>query len=85
MKGDHRLDLTRLIVKDTMANLSPNTKQIPWFPDHAPSSLSGMTLRRDTSIIKELVIPDEPERAIWNPFCRVLRKTDDIAPKASNR
>ncbi|AAO08525.1 TPA: hypothetical protein RQJ80_001443 [Vibrio vulnificus] len=68
-----------------MANLSPNTKQIPWFPDHAPSSLSGMTLRRDTSIIKELVIPDEPERAIWNPFRRVLRKTDDIAPKASNR
>ncbi|HAS8440862.1 TPA: hypothetical protein I7740_09135 [Vibrio vulnificus] len=70
MKGDHRLDLTRLIVKDTMANLSPNTKQIPWFPDHAPSSLSGMTLRRDTSIIKELVIPDEPERAIQNLFRR---------------
>ncbi|HDY7730264.1 TPA: hypothetical protein RQJ95_003138 [Vibrio vulnificus] len=42
MKGDHRLDLTRLIVKDTMANLSPNTKQMPWFPDHAPSSLSGI-------------------------------------------
>ncbi|ALM72895.1 hypothetical protein FORC9_3378 [Vibrio vulnificus] len=70
MKGDHRLDLTRLIVKDTMANLSPNTKQMSWFPDHAPSSLLGMTLRHDTSIIKELVIPDEPERAIRNPFRR---------------
>ncbi|HDY7917277.1 TPA: hypothetical protein RQK47_001711 [Vibrio vulnificus] len=45
MKGDHRLDLTRLIVKDTMANLSPNTKQMPWFPDHAPSSLLAMTLK----------------------------------------
>ncbi|EPM6097531.1 hypothetical protein ACTNRH_003302 [Vibrio vulnificus] len=50
--------------------IRPNTKQMPWFPDHAPSSLSGMTLRRDTSIIKELVIPDEPERAIRNPFRR---------------
>ncbi|ENK2326055.1 hypothetical protein AB3A96_002094 [Vibrio vulnificus] len=27
-------------------------------------------LKRDTSIIKEHVIPDEPERAIRNPFCR---------------
>ncbi|EID4389164.1 hypothetical protein [Vibrio vulnificus] len=70
MKGDHRLDLTRLIVKDTMVNLSPNTKQMLWIPTHVPSSLSGMTLRHDTSIIKELVIPDEPERAIWNPFRR---------------
>ncbi|ANN28478.1 hypothetical protein FORC37_3327 [Vibrio vulnificus] len=25
--------------------IHPNTKQIPWFPDHAPSSLSGMTLK----------------------------------------
>ncbi|HAS6236212.1 TPA: hypothetical protein I7194_01835 [Vibrio vulnificus] len=65
--------------------IHPNTKQISWIPHHAPSSLLAMTLRHDTSIIKELVIPDEPERAIRNPFRRVLRKTDDIAPKASNR
>ncbi|ELS0753490.1 hypothetical protein QQ213_003293 [Vibrio vulnificus] len=44
MKGDHRLNLAQLIVKETMTNLSPNTKQLPWIPDHAPSSLSGMTL-----------------------------------------
>ncbi|EPN5030017.1 hypothetical protein ACT0UU_003518, partial [Vibrio vulnificus] len=25
--------------------IHPNTKQMSWFPDHAPSSLSGMTLK----------------------------------------
>lgn len=28
-----------------MTNLSASTKQLPWLPDHAPSSLSGMTLK----------------------------------------
>ncbi|ELR8770891.1 hypothetical protein QRM40_002175 [Vibrio vulnificus] len=33
------------MVKKTMTNLSASTKQLPWIPDHAPSSLSGMTLK----------------------------------------
>ncbi|EOV0143881.1 hypothetical protein ACOIXN_001210 [Vibrio vulnificus] len=45
MKGGYRLNLAQLIVKKTMTNLSASTKQLPWIPDHAPSSLSGMTLK----------------------------------------
>ncbi|EHK8987252.1 hypothetical protein KCU38_004338 [Vibrio vulnificus] len=45
MKGDHRLTLAQLIVKETMTNLSPNTKQLPWIPDHAPSPLLALTLK----------------------------------------
>ncbi|EIO4104648.1 hypothetical protein OC523_022375 [Vibrio vulnificus] len=45
MKEGYRLNLAQLIVKETMTNLSASTKQLPWIPDHAPSSLSGMTLK----------------------------------------